>query len=689
MPMAVRLQGRPPLRRAILIYLLTIVGPTLVLLYLGMQSVLRQREAVASLTVSNLRLSGERLAAEIERRAEQLAGACLRDNALTRLRLAAGEVDAPGIARQDRTLLASVRTRHRIARHFFVLQGTNVRFPLLRTPPQLPLEAYIARQQEGDGKRFAMLFYEGEDQELTKQHPDLALAAYRQCYGLPVSNSLKALALARVARCLQKLSRRSEALQTYGTISERYGDLYDAFHRPYAVTAALEAYDLAGTDGPSSPVSLAGIYRNLIDGRWELSVEQMDYYLPQLTERLKGPPPPQTEYLGHLKLARALPEGFRHHGPLQSGQVYDAVIQGDLPYQMFYTPLPLGQQQETLVGFAVDLNWVESDLLPRCRRDLGMAEDFGVALKAQKVGDTQANPQMTRLSFQKFFPFWELSAAPATGDTGLSGGRGELLAVAGFTVMVLAVLVLGVFFLMRDVSREMQLGQLRADFVSGVSHELKTPLTLIRLYGETLLYGEDAPVEERRNYYQIITRESERLTQLIERVLDFSRIDRGQKKYDLQEGDLAPVIASTVAVYGQYLERQGFSVESDIAAVVASVRFDADAISEAVLNLMDNAAKYSGESRVLAIRLTSNKEHVTFEVEDHGVGIAAGDRERIFQQFHRGRGQTDKGGHGLGLFLVKHIMDAHGGTVELGTEAEPGTRFRLIFPVSALSPSPQ
>jgi two-component system phosphate regulon sensor histidine kinase PhoR len=129
--------------------------------------------------------------------------------------------------------------------------------------------------------------------------------------------------------------------------------------------------------------------------------------------------------------------------------------------------------------------------------------------------------------------------------------------------------------------------------------------------------------------------------------------------------------------------RQGFSIEADLATSLPPVLFDADALSEAVLNLMDNAAKYSGESKFIAVRLHSENSKIIFEVEDHGIGIPANERETIFQQFYRGQNGAGKGGYGLGLFLVKHIMDAHGGSIELESEVGRGSRFRLIFPIRA------
>lgn len=680
-PMKVKVHRIFPLSRRylhpILIFLLVIVGPAVAFLYLGLQAVQRQQQAVASLTISNLRLSGEKLAGELERRALQLAEACFRDNELSRVRSALGNSDAPEAAREIRALLDPVRHRHPIARHFFVLQGNGVRFPLLESPLPQPFGGHLARENLGVRQQFEALFAKGEDEELLKQRPELALPAYQQCYKLPVSDPLKALALSRVARCHRKMKQIAEAEQAYHTILARFGDLYDPFHRPYAIIAALELNDSAITQEVSSPPPLFDLYNDLVQGRWELSAEQMDYFLVRLKEQVKEPPIPETEYLNHLKLARAIQDGFRHQGPLLPNQVYAcAVTRGEASCQIFYTPIPSGSRQDHLLGFAVDLNWVENQLLPQCRSELGMAGSFGVTWKTMQSATLSESPSGVIVTFKALFPFWELSSVKTQQSIVLR----QTLVFVGAILFVLSVLGLGVFLLIRDASREMQLARLRGDFVSGVSHELKTPLTLIRLYGEMLLYGQNLGEEERRNYYQIITGEGERLTHMIEKVLDFSRIDRGLKQYDLKEGDIAAVVGQTVEVYGQYLRRQGFSVETDLASELPPVRFDPEAISQAVLNLIDNAARYSGQSKFIGVRLSSRNNTVIFEVEDHGPSITASERPKIFGQFYRGPGSAGKGGYGLGLYLVKHIMDAHGGSIELESEVERGSRFRLIFP---------
>jgi signal transduction histidine kinase len=669
--------GRLPHRRAVWLYLLAIVGPTLALLFLGLQSVRRQRQAVASLTASNLRLSGERLAAELERRVSQLAEACLRDKEIVRIQDSAGPTDALDEARRLRLLLESIEKRHPIADQLFVIQADSVRYPIPRAPEARPIEEDLALERPASGRRFGTLFAEAETLELLEGRLLEALAGYRNCSELPVADRLKAVALARVARCARKLGDRQAAEAAYQRLAERHGDLSDGFHRPYALVAGLELYDLKRARGEDDGSRLGALQIDIAKGRWEVGADQADYFLAQLRERAPqlSEPDRETGYLRRLELARALQDHFRASPSLREGETSSSAFTYKArPHQVFYSRVA----PEGLVGLGVNLAWVEVRLLPQAFADAGLSR--GNVVRVARRGSGKAGPLQAGIPFQTLFPFWELSmtAAPA-GPAGSSPGR-DVVIFAGSTVLVLGVLALGVLLLLRDVSRETQLNRLRSDFVSGVSHELKTPLTLIRLYTETMFDEEQFRPEERKGFHQIILRESERLTHLIEKALDFGRVERREKQYQLEYGDLAPLIAQTVQVYGEYLKRRGFTVETSLAASLPTVAFDPDAVSQAVVNLLDNAAKYSGESQFVGVRLLPEDSVAVFEVEDRGIGIPADEREKIFEQFYRSRERSGKGGYGLGLYLVKHIMDAHGGRVEVQSEVGRGSRFRLVFP---------
>jgi signal transduction histidine kinase len=464
---------------------------------------------------------------------------------------------------------------------------------------------------------------------------------------------------------LHKSNKPKEAEQAYAELQEKYGQWYGPLFRPYAVVAALELSSL------SSVAALGNLQRDLVQGHWELSADQLDYFLKAIQDRVPAARIPLSDsaFRSHFELARAVEDGFRHYGPLHAGEVYAQAIP-ETDYQTFYHLLPGG----AVIGFAVDLDWVAGQLLPQVRGEIPVGATLGPAAPT-------TNGPATTIAFKSLFPFWSLSVVPTPTSPGEASGHRDLIVFTGATLFVLSVLILGIVLLLRDVWRQLALARLRSDLVSSVSHELKTPLTLIRLYGETLVHGPSFSEEERHGFYEIIARESERLTHLIERVLDFSRIDRGEKEYRLMLGDLASVVGRTVEPYRRYLAQQGFSVETELAESLPPVRFDSDAVSQAVLNLLDNAAKYSGPSKFVAVRLYAAPKNIVLEVEDHGIGIAPDEREKIFEQFYRGSRSAAKGGYGLGLFLVKHIMDAHGGSIELETESGRGSRFRLLFPI--------
>jgi signal transduction histidine kinase len=227
------------------------------------------------------------------------------------------------------------------------------------------------------------------------------------------------------------------------------------------------------------------------------------------------------------------------------------------------------------------------------------------------------------------------------------------------------------------------MARLKADFVANVSHDLKTPLSLIRMFAETLEMGRLADEPTRQEYYRVITRESERLSRLIENVLDFSRIERGRRKYEIAPAAVEPLIRETLEAFGYVLSRQGFKVEVAIAPDLPEVPMDADAVGQALANLVDNAIKYSGERKSLKVEATVEAGHLALTVADEGIGIPREEQGRIFEKFYRvGRSETQgRRGSGVGLALVRHIAEAHGGRVTVESRPGAGSRFTLRFPL--------
>jgi signal transduction histidine kinase len=224
---------------------------------------------------------------------------------------------------------------------------------------------------------------------------------------------------------------------------------------------------------------------------------------------------------------------------------------------------------------------------------------------------------------------------------------------------------------------------MKSEFVSNVSHEFKTPLALIRMFGETLDSGAVTDEKKRKEFYKIIRKESERLTHLIDDVLDFSKMDTGVKKYYFEEADIVNIIRSSLEAYKFHIRDNGFEIESELPNDFIMLKIDKDAISQAILNLLSNAVKYSKERKRIKVRVGKNSTSVLISVKDNGVGIAKEELKKIFDKFYRVR--TTKGkekrGNGLGLTLAKHIIEAHGGIIEVESEVGKGSSFTIKIPL--------
>ncbi len=263
---------------------------------------------------------------------------------------------------------------------------------------------------------------------------------------------------------------------------------------------------------------------------------------------------------------------------------------------------------------------------------------------------------------------------------------GERFARISFLTLAALSLVLagGIALTYRNVTKEMALARLKSDFVSNVSHELRTPLSLIRLYAETLEMGRLTSPEKYQEYYRIIRKESERLTSLINNILDFSRIEAGRKEYDFRETDMRELVHATLDSYRYQIEQNGFQFEEKIDEV-PPLRVDREAMARSLLNLVNNALKYSQDRKFIGVNLYRDNGSVKLEVVDQGIGIPHQEQQKIFEKFYRVGDPLvhNTKGSGLGLSLVRHIVQAHGGDVSVDSAPGQGSKFTIALPVKS------
>ena len=264
--------------------------------------------------------------------------------------------------------------------------------------------------------------------------------------------------------------------------------------------------------------------------------------------------------------------------------------------------------------------------------------------------------------------------------------RRYFLTNLAFSALTALVLIGGIVLALRTASRAMKLSQMKADFVSNVSHELRTPLASIRVFGEFLKLGRVKGEIKVREYGEYIETESRRLTQLINNILDFSKIESGQKTYQFEQADVEQVVNETLKTFEIVLDQHGFTVNLDkTQQSLPPVVIDQEAIAQAFINLLDNAVKYSGEANEINVTLGQQNGFVTIAVRDFGIGIASEEREKVFEKFYRVGNVLvhDVKGSGLGLSIVKHIIEAHQGKVTVESELGKGSTFVLHLPTDA------
>jgi signal transduction histidine kinase len=286
--------------------------------------------------------------------------------------------------------------------------------------------------------------------------------------------------------------------------------------------------------------------------------------------------------------------------------------------------------------------------------------------------------------FSDSFPGWRMALYQPPGSSPRASVRRQVATfTAAFSVLLL-VIVAGIVATWRLVRRETEMARLKADFVANVSHDLKTPLSVIRMFGETLEMGRLPDEAARREYYRVITRESERLTRLIDNVLDFSRIESGRRTYARLPTAVESLVREALEAFAYPLAQEGFKVDVQIAPDLPEMALDADAIGQALANLIDNAIKYSADRKSLSIAVRRRDGGVAVTVADEGIGIPPEEQRRIFDKFYRvGRSETQgRRGSGVGLALVRHVAEAHGGRVTVDSRPGEGSRFTLWLPAA-------
>lgn len=487
--------------------------------------------------------------------------------------------------------------------------------------------------------------------------------------------AVRAGALLRQARVLRKLGRIDDALDAYRNLSEIRGVGLGGIPIDLVALRARCTIWEERSQSAFLRTEAATIQSNLRQGRWPLDRASYDLVTSQLSRWLNVP---VTTSADTAALAAATDWLYRQWADPNSTLDSQGVRSGSFNQ----TPVLIAWRAggDSLTALVAGPQFVENEIAAAARKALRPAEIYLSATGEKFVTNEvliRRTPGDTGLPWTILLK----DAGPSDGER----ARGRLWQ-AGFAALVLLVGA-GTYLIGRAVSRELAVARLQSDFVSAVSHEFRTPLTSLRHLNHLLLEPDEPPPPKRHSYYRAQQRATERLHHLVESLLDFGRMEAGKHPYHFEPLDAGALARDVTEEFAAELEDRGFVVDCRLGSEACPVMADPEAIARGLWNLLDNAAKYSGDSRkidVAAFRRDNNS--VNMSVRDYGPGIAADEQQRVFNKFVRGHAARSRGikGTGIGLAMVRHIAKAHGGTVELSSTPGAGSTFTIVLPLAKL-----
>jgi signal transduction histidine kinase len=573
----------------------------------------------------------------------------------------------------------------------------------------------------------ALLF--GQQQEFQQKRYQEALTSYKQAFAQVSNHQAKAEALNAIARVQRKSNLLADAIKSYKTITQNYSDIRLGNGMPSGLAARLElgALFLAIDDVGSAVQTFIRLYQDLIHVEWALEKSQYEFFAQQAEvsidkifsqnttmqsyqttfRMLRSEETKQREITERLltfqnnaapnllvKVPRNMkdPRNALKRFTLDiAGRTYLVSIPGE--------PRPVfdgrderrgnGNQVNGIWGLLLNSEQLKANLLAPIIRQHVSSEDIHWIVKGRdgqailKSDDSALGSMTVRANFVGNFPPWSLEfyqQDPRLFETLLTSRRGIYLYMF---VLLAGILIFGLTLTIRIVTHELELGKMKSDFVSTVSHEFKSPLTSIRQLSEMLQTGRVPSEECRQRYYNVLLEQSERLSLLIDNILDFARMEEGKREFEFEMVDIGPLLEELISTIQQQVRHEGFTVEAKIDTPLPPIQADRAAITQAITNLIDNAIKYSAGAKEVYVRGFTENQYLIIAVRDFGVGIEPEEIEKVFERFYRGGDELTRTvkGSGLGLTLVKQIVQAHHGSVHVESEPGRGSTFSIRLPL--------
>jgi signal transduction histidine kinase len=539
---------------------------------------------------------------------------------------------------------------------------------------------------------FSIAFAAGETAEFTAKDPGIAESYYMSCLKYSKGSRDSARALNALARIAVKRGDHVDAMARYSLIVTGYYSESDENGYPYIYYALPQLLKITDANNPEE---VEDLFRFSLE-KIHSGAVPLNYFTGELLDLIKDwsdsnmatSSGDQTELNDLMEILNRQLRFVKIYGAELKEITFERNLAEYYATDSYFKIVASrsGDNHEFFLvntdlnlpaGFLINRNMLFDTLTKAGLRE-GFNFDYVIEFPERYNLNNNGQNLLFSSQLNPYFPAQLILIRLADEDliNDIVRSRSWIYGIA--SMLLLVAMVLGVALILRDISREKHLARLRADFISNVTHELKTPLTSIRMYAESLIMGRVKSEEKRKEYLEVVVHESDRLKGMINNILEFSKMEKGSPEYHFVTTDLAIIIKEALTEMNHWFSQEGFEITSELEENVSS-DVDPEKMKQALNNLFSNAIKYSTDIKQLTIRLFREDDRIIIEVEDHGIGIPDDKLSKIFEPFYRIGQEEGASGTGLGLTVVKEIVEAHCGTITVTSKAGEWSKFVITL----------
>ncbi len=682
-------------KRLILIFLLTIVLPSLVLSIFGI------------LAIKNEKYLLEKKILEEQQKSMMVLKSQFSNQLKNSEQLLAGSAQMLAFGgknyKEIRENLNLFMKENQPIDQVFILSGEGKTFfPLLQTSPfvaNAPEISLTSIQQN--------ILTRAQRAEFVSQDFGLAISLYRELLNEVSEYNFKAQILNNLARIHKKSGDISRAINTYKRIIEQYPSGLTSSGLPLLVTSEFQII-ACYRDSDKNQLAVRNalqLFDKILNWDMNLNEDQFNTYTEMLIEIINESL--QKIYTGNENIIREyeiLKEKYelRKHQWKVKTNIETEIVSTlkELKNQAGPEAVHFSkriQGEDYLISalpasYILCIKWNNTKLIQEWLKpiveSLVAGEQLNVVvtdlLGRNLIGKTQVvkDPVAITSEFEGSFPPWQIRIIRPGWNSDM--GINLIKSYYFWSILtLLIILVFGTLIIIRTINREREIISIKSDFITSVSHELKTPLTSIRALTERLLAGKVTDNVKMQEYYRVIDQDAGKLTQLVKNILDFSKIESGKKEYSFEITDLREWLSRTIDDFSKDHLNDPTEIRKNFESDIPAVAIDRDALSQCMNNLLDNALKFSTNDRSIQVNLIRQTEFLAIKVQDHGVGISKEDLPKIFDKFFQGTYSNRHyvKGTGLGLAIVKHAIEAHQGRIEVESIQGQGSDFTIFLPI--------